>query len=372
MSKLKRMRENSSNPFAEEETPTTSNIRDSDGDLFGNTAQAEAKRGERLKKLSIFDIEPDPTQPRRTIPSAVRNLWNGAPTMLGRMFADWESLAQQECGNQAPLIRQRLDGQEVESDDSLPPITDALLKLVTLAIRIKQEGLTNPITVVEYEPSRYRLVTGERRWLAHHLLYAYSTGDKQWSNIAAQVVKRTDRFAQASENTARGNLNMVARSRQWALLVMAQHEASGEYQFAPYGEFEKDVDYYRQVGELAALDAAAVMSACGVRNKASLSQYRKVLNLSPQDWTRADDENWGRRQIDELLGVIEESDAEGRFTAVNPPSTKHKKRTKPKGFDDHLATFISSARKHKAKASADERRATARLLRQLADEMEQG
>ena len=38
-------------------------------EIYGDLAAADVKAGERIKRVSIFDIYPDLSQPRRTVPS---------------------------------------------------------------------------------------------------------------------------------------------------------------------------------------------------------------------------------------------------------------------------------------------------------------
>ena len=96
-----------------------------------------------------------------------------------------------------------------------------LLRLADLAGSIRQDGLTNPITVVKTGDTHV-IETGERRWVAFHLLNAYIDGD-DYQSIPARRMPELNLWRQASENTARDALNAIARARQIALLLMDMH-----------------------------------------------------------------------------------------------------------------------------------------------------
>lgn len=271
------------------------------------------------KPISIFDIIPDRSQPRRTIPEQLRLHWNGQPGGVSRLLDIWmqEQLPTRPHDEVRDYFLAIVRGQTIESES--PTLFDALLDLAT---DIHRDGLINPVTVAQVSDNRYQLETGERRWLSYHLLYLL-TEDERWAKIPARVMERIDRYRQAAENSQRADLNMVARARQWALLMMDTHEKEGRA-FRAYGEYSADRDFYGQVLELAAPDGTVqtIMNACGVTSKAMLSKYRDVLRLSVDDWRQADAENWSYEKI------------EGRLTAVNhavqrtPPLSK-KRRVKP-------------------------------------------
>src|SRR5690606_34285023 len=111
------------------------------------------------------------------------------------------------------------DGDHPEADPTpLGPLEGSLLALADLAGNIRRNGLMNPISVVRVG-ERYQIETGERGWLAHHLLRLL-TGDDNWQYVAARVVERSSVWRQAGENSARADLNAISKARQFALLLM--------------------------------------------------------------------------------------------------------------------------------------------------------
>lgn len=299
----------------------------------------------KARPIGIFEIAPDPTQPRRAVPSAVRGHLSSD---VSRLFADWESLAQAESADQVLFVNERLASQAISGEYQFGPMATALLELVTLAASIRRDGLTNPITIAQTEDG-YQLETGERRWLAYHLLYDRTNGDSQWSQIPARIVERVDRFRQAAENTQRGDLTAVAKVRQYALLLMELRKGAGDT-FAPYESFEHDRDFYAQVAGRAAPDGKneVLLSACGIRTKSTASKYRDVLSLTPQQWTLADDEGLSFDAI------------KGRFAVTNSPSVK---REKTSAAATHIS-LLKKMQKASGKYAPHEREQLKQTLRE--------
>ena len=165
---------------------------------------------------------------------------------------------------------------------------------------IRRDGLTNPISVVR-RGNNYELETGERRWLAYHLLHwKFGENDllpnnkqRNWSRIPARIVKEVDIWRQASENNARDNLNAISKARQLALLLMDLH---GWEHFSTFNEFENEQDFYSQVADgnewrIPRGHGEVLLNAMGLSDASQLRQYRALLRLPLADWRKADDEN---------------------------------------------------------------------------------
>src|SRR5690606_25072022 len=117
------------------------------------------------------------------------------------------------------------------------PLEAALMKVIELAASIYQEGLLNPISLVRYGEDRFLLETGERRWLAYHLLHHYAPDDgkrDQWAKIPAQFVDGVDVWRQAAENSMRADLNAISKARQYAILLMALEQEINGSRFESY------------------------------------------------------------------------------------------------------------------------------------------
>lgn len=180
----------------------------------------------------IDTILPDITQPRRPIPSAVRRYWDHTTAQIPALFETWALLIQEERAQFGILDDFQLNSliyetpeEEIEPTES-PLDPDALknrpveLALTTLAGFARDiysvGGLTNPITV----DGSGHIETGERRWLAYHLI-RYVTGQTvPWAKIPAANIARSSRWRQAQENGTRQSLNAIAKARQLSLLLM--------------------------------------------------------------------------------------------------------------------------------------------------------
>ena len=251
----------------------------------------------RAKPIDIFSIKPNPMQPRRVVPSQYR----AGPVVeqIQRWLADVERVT----GRALPLMAvikgevelRKTDGEA--GDFSAAPEELPLLRLADLAASIRQDGLTNPITVVN-SGDEFLIETGERRWVAYHLLNAIVEGGA-YAAIPARRMAELNLWRQASENTARDALNAVARARQIALLLMDLH---GWDKFAPIESFEHEQAFYAQVANadrwrIPYGKSEQLCLACGFENASRIRQYRALLKLSHEQWTYADDRDISEFEI---------------------------------------------------------------------------
>ena len=258
-------------------------------DMGAMAVDIQTKEIIRAKPIDILKIRPNPMQPRRVVPSRYR----GGPLM--GQIAHWLYDVQEETGREFPLEGLIKGEAELRTDEDAVGAFRAataelpLMRLADLAASILQDGLTNPITVVGSRDS-YVIETGERRWVAFHLLNAY-IGGEEYTAIPARRVPELNLWRQASENTARDNLNAIARARQIALLLMDMH---GWDNFAPIDSFEHEQDFYAQVADSSAWripygKAEQLCGACGFENASRIRQFRALLRLTREQWTAADD-----------------------------------------------------------------------------------
>ncbi|MCA9892026.1 MAG: ParB N-terminal domain-containing protein [Anaerolineae bacterium] len=322
----RRRKDRGDNPENIFEELTTTNTSPSDDVLGSTSAFANAAYGSqtnnpfgaiqrtsyRASNLPIDEIYPDSAQPRRVIPSSLRQYWNGQPQNLPDLFGRWLEEIRLERDGQTLDIDAILAGETTEfsqldpDGDTLPVVEGrfgvrelALIKITELAASIQRDGLTNPITVAQ-RGRLYVIETGERRWLAYHLLRwrLGSLSDQDWTTIPARVVDTVDIWRQATENNARDDLNAIARTRQLALLLMDVH---GIDHFRPLDVFETEQKYYAQVSDGARFSARGyaqdLLNAMGLRSSTQLRQYRQLLRLPNIVWVLADDLDWSQNFI---------------------------------------------------------------------------
>ncbi len=276
------------------------------GDPNRGPLEGKLGKGISANPLPIRDIFPDRRQPRRVIPSSVHAVWDGN---MDGLFAAWTAVIKDVGGNanfdllETVKAKSRelpaLDEDDFLDDVRLHPIESSLLKLIDLAASIKRDGLLNPISVVPYN-NVYMLETGERRWLAYHLLYQV-TGEKQWAKIPAHITGQFSVWRQASENSARDDLNAISRARQFSLLLMDVWQQDGRV-FEPITAFEHEQDYYAQVADSKDFRVPygmneKLISAMGLTHRSALSEFRAMLRLPHVAWTTADDFNWPRQTL---------------------------------------------------------------------------
>jgi len=284
------------------------------GELALDIAAADAEY-QAIEAISLYNIVPNVTQPRYTIPHSLTDIYTVHSDNIIDIFQRWiEEVklerAQGEFDITSYLLGENTSrGEQAEKPDeeltsisTSPPsnIEKSLMKIVDLAASIRRDGLTNPISVVR-RGNNYELETGERRWLAYHLLHwKFGENDllpnnkqRNWSRIPARIVKEVDIWRQASENNARDNLNAISKARQLALLLMDLH---GWDNFVPFDKFEHEQDFYSQVADgnewrIPRGHGEQLLNAMGLSDASQLRQYRALLRLPFDTWRKADDEN---------------------------------------------------------------------------------
>ncbi|RMG89323.1 MAG: hypothetical protein D6712_01895 [Chloroflexi bacterium] len=393
---MSRKRGQADNPFAQsdENNAADFSLFEADAAIFGDFERVDAGR-QVAEPISIYDITPDPTQPRRAIPTIVRHYWDGDPQHMSALFEAWLHFANKERDVRlAPPLDPlayitSIETSEGEIEAEGAPLEAAFERLLQLAASIRRDGLLNPITVASVG-NRYRIETGERRWLAYHLLVwvfdAETEQGQQWQRIPAHVVDRVDVWRQASENNARANLNAIAKARQFAILLMEAYRERG-YQFQPYDEMVStrggDRAYYAQVADGRRFDiprglGPQFVNAMGVKNTSQLRQLRQFLNIPDVVWEWADDLDWtvgklrnlilrsGGSEVELFSLAAIEAQKEGLGISIDMPElpTPPAKpaREKPTiGTPSHFRQLAKTLQR----AAPDNRRATRKALRLL-------
>jgi hypothetical protein len=303
------------------DVPADTSFQSIDSQLYSALEQVEANRQIAYAE-SIFEIRPDFAQPRRAIPKAVRDAagWDKDSDLkgIGVIFTTWEQLVtenrkkrgQPDFNLKNYLNRQVVGDKDIEHDavDLLTDVSSleqSLLELVELATSIYADGLAHPITVVQVPGKNYIIETGERRWLAYHLLY-WHTAEEKYAKIAARSVNQLNIWRQASENNTRANLNAISKARQFAVLLMDLLREKEEISFTPYSEFQSSEQaYYAQVEDgnqyrIPRGTSERLLNATGLKSGKQLREYRQLLRLPKIVWEIADDLNWAERAIRDL------------------------------------------------------------------------
>lgn len=283
-----------------------------DQQIYGATGQGQ-REGKAIENIPIFDIMPDPMQPRRAMPSAVREGWNGNPQELNAIFERWIDLIKAERNADFPvqeLFKQASKQTNEQADESGAgddlhseqpgPLEASFMTILNLAGSIKRDTLVNPITVARQQ-NGYQLETGERRWLAHHLLYIL-TDNTRYLDIKAVVMSNVSVWRQAAENNARADLNAIGKARQFAILLMDLLRQDG-YSFEPMSAFKNERDFYAQVIDLRVPygKAGLLLNAMGFKNRSGVNRHANLLLLDNEVWKLADDYNCPEFVLRDLL-----------------------------------------------------------------------
>jgi hypothetical protein len=311
MSKRKQRREQGASWLEEDSQPTTS-LEEATIAGFGLDIPPAGQRIV-VQPVSIFKIEPDLAQPRRAVPSTVRANWDGTADDVPSLLNAWVEAIEAERGTLLDLT-EYLDREYAEGDEepleTTGPVEQAFARIALLAVSIRRDGLTNPITIAK-QGRDFRLETGERRWLSYHLLYAWFNGEEgrpdereTWEAIPARKVDAIDVWRQASENNARADLNAIGKARQYAVLMMALHPTAS---FKPINLFQSDREFYAQAAELSTPYGKRddLLNALGVTSPSVLTRLRHLLQLPDEIWYGADDHNLPEDFLDKLYQVAQ-------------------------------------------------------------------
>ena len=310
------------------------------GELALDIAAADSEF-QAIEAVSIHEIRPNSMQPRYSIPHDIADIFALEPKNIVDIFERWIIEVQLETGQKHFDIVNYLKGQatdrgaQAESDEAdvdtnaMPsPKEIALMKLIDLAASIRRDGLANPITLVQ-QGDHYEIETGERRWLAYHVLYwKFGDGDTRpdgsivnWSRIPARTVNRVDVWRQASENNARDNLNAISRARQLSLLLMDMH---GWGNFQPLPSCDNEQAFYAQVADgktwrVPRGQGERLLNAMGLSNAGQLRHYRALLRLPADLWRKGDDEDLSEGELRKMKAAL------ATVTRVTTVPSKRKK-----------------------------------------------
>ena len=312
------------------------------GDLALDIAAADSEF-QPIEAVSIHEIHPNAVQPRYAIPHDLTDIFALHPDNIVDIFERWIIEVQLERGqNDYDIVNfllgsltdrgERAESSEGEAASSQAASSKelALMKLIDLAASILRDGLSNPISLVQRD-GRYELETGERRWLAYHILYwKFGDGDKRqngkvvnWSRIPARIVSQVDVWRQASENNARDNLNAISRARQLSLLLMDLH---GWHNFSKLEGCDSEQAFYAQVADGAAWriprgQGERLLNAMGLSDASQLRQYRALLRLPAELWRKGDDEDLSEGELRKMRAALDS------VTRVTAARGKRKKDT---------------------------------------------
>lgn len=301
------------------------NLEDMADGIFGGKSTNIMK----AKDIDIFTIWPDRAQPRRAVPRVVAGDWSGYPKTAATVLQRWVDIAHEESAINLDVVRDLIEGDtEFTFEQAECPLTTKLVDLVNLAANIWHHGLINAATITATKQTQYKIVTGERRWLAYHLLYAMY--GEAWQKIPARIVD-ADIWQQAGENGAREPLNAIGQARQLALLIMAAMTEQGAT-FRTYDDMIKpgecDRSFYAQVADGNANKIPSgygerIRAAMGIKSHAQTSQIRRLLNMPDGIWTLADDQNWSEGRCRDYIQELEGSrGTRTTLTTVKVPSSE--------------------------------------------------
>lgn len=285
--------------------------------------------------LSIFDVVADASQPRRVMPLNVRREWDGTAAGILPALMKWRDWVEGEINQKLDMAAILESVVEVEWDSERGAV-QSFAALLNLASSILRDGLVNPIHVVKSE-SGHIIESGERRWMAYHLLNA-TYGDHE--RIAAHVQGEFSVWRQAAENTARRELGAIGMARQYARLLMALLEEDGQ-RFRPIGEMLNDRNgdqaFYAQVKDarIPYGKSGKVYDALGLSSRESVRLYKSLLGIDGALWLKADDENMSLNAILYEADIREKTPSKNELSNAFDNSTGAAEATPPMNRERH-------------------------------------
>ena len=273
------------------------------------------------RPISIQVIGADIKQPRRIFPAEIRGDWQGTAERVPSMLRQWHEMVEKYLSYKLDATKLVMGhGDSFDLSDSV--MVNGYIDLCDLAATIVHDTMLNPITVQTGYGGLFVIETGERRWLAHHLLVMY--GHDKFDKIAAQVVKY-NAFRQAAENASRKPLNAVGVARQLALILMHMHGIdkfqSWEVCVSP-GECDRN--YYVQALNLSTPRGPGnrLLGLTGIKNRQMVSNYRAIMDLPDDVWQQADEEDWTESACRVVISRAEEDRKQRNYdkATANPPT----------------------------------------------------
>ncbi|MEL6403349.1 MAG: ParB N-terminal domain-containing protein [Chloroflexota bacterium] len=283
---------------------------------FGTPWTDNAEDTEWTKIAPVY-LQPNPHNPRLILPYAIsRAFFAGEITAKVAMGEFIQVVFRQAklAGRVYRAVSDLLNLVESNEEDKQVELSvheQQLLELLQLAQTIQQNGLINPLIVIEMSDdmhSTYRIVAGNRRYWAIVLLRHFIPNtDDLLDVIPCRVISddTTVVWQQAVENTARADLNAVATACQLAILLFEANEHTIPEGLISY-------DFYRKAFNLDLRSHHAqqykkrIYSAMGGIKRARFSQIKSLLKLTPSALQYGNEQNTPSTILEKLCQLNDE------------------------------------------------------------------
>lgn len=268
-------------------------------------------------EIPIIKIYADPLQPRRIIPHEIRGEWDGDPAKMLDILQAWAALLY-DSGNDIPIVKILKRQQESSQYLTGEKFVDSFISLLGIAASIRAIGLNQAIGLRPISGDNYRIIFGERRWTAFHLLNHFLT-DENFNTIPTKIADVSEwqiRSMQVSENNSREDTNAIGKAREFALLLITARNEINDYD-PPHTLNTPDCDrpWYAQVanGEVHRIPRGMgpeFEQALGISTK-QMRNYRNLLKLTEDHqvnntiWDTADDNDWAEGFMRDISSYLE-------------------------------------------------------------------
>ncbi len=254
---------------------------------------------QRIYKIDLDRIYPDPSQPRHLLPFDLRQSLNEGLLTPSEVVRELLARADQDDTMALLILGGKDDEPMAEEDDSVGEKS-----LLALAESIREVGLRQPINVYQVDdmlqPNRivYRIGEGERRFWAHHLLV--QQGHEAFKTVNCIIDSLPDDpdliyQRQAAENAARVDLPAIARARS-----MQRIKQRLEAELGKSGSQIRQRELQEAIGQEVKLFTGRAVGDRMVRN------YLSLLKLSPQAQDLAEAGQLTEKQLRPVMKLKDE------------------------------------------------------------------
>ena len=205
----------------EEQNPLPAPSSSSVSSLFTQSARVETiQQVERIERLKPSQMLPDRFQPRRLLPSSLRDAFFSGDLDCYETATEWYALSRQDAGHRAIVDRLLSMGSSFEEHGQIKPITGSWI----------------PADDGSYI---FQIETGERRFWAA-CLQTIKDQKKDEPLLRVEVVDKPTRQRQVLENRHAENPSAVSQACEIASLILAELGNS------PDASFHDEYEYFRQ------------------------------------------------------------------------------------------------------------------------------
>ena len=294
--------------------------------FIAKTTPTPAAQVERIERLKPSQIMPDRFQPRRLLPSSIRQAFFNGEIDCYQAAAEWLHLARQDAGHRTQIDNLLAMGSSFEAHGQIKPITGS--------------WITNPSGQYWFQ-----IETGERRFWAA-CLQAVAEGAEEEPLLRVEVIQQPSRQRQVLENRHAEAPSAVSQACEIAALILSELGAH------PEGSTPDEFDYFRaaraqrmpaglwdrlmpimqltrprMVQFLNILQFPSPLLDLADRYRVPERVLREILTLAPEKWEEAIRLSIQNEMTSDQVAEMASKPVETRNERNNQPATHRPEKT---------------------------------------------